>query len=841
MHATRFASITAALVAASAAWGQSPGDECSNPIPITGALTFQYDPAAFTTSAEPFNNALGCFPIGAPTTFVRDAWFCWTADCTGTVTISSCVPAAGGTRIAMWVGCQCPGDVPPHCCSDDGCGPNALLTCDVVCGQEYLIRVGSDPGTQPVVHTIGVDCAGQPCPPPVNPAQGPPAQCETCCQGAPAVAGFNGRPVVLGTDSGDFPNSPVVHVFDASLFNSQLPGYWSPPRYEDPQWSQSNLGTIFGITTDGSGNIYVSDYALYFFPIAGAIGGTLGDVVMLDGATGAPSLVQTFPQPVPGAPGLGNLTWSCTYSSLYVTNFEDGRIYRLDPTAPAGSRIKSAWDFSTDVLDLSGSAIEAGDPPGIVPLGARVWGVAVGQGRMFFSQWNRDHFNGPAVSNKIWSVALNGSGDPIPGTTALEIDLANQPFQSPVSDLAFDANCCLYAAERSMDGLLTGAHRSDLLKFCWEPNAAGSGGSWVQSGTFEIGQPVVPLLDHSACGGVGVDNGANGLVYATGDYLLANPWSYGIAALNTAGGNWTNYLAIDMDDDATQQPDNDKLEQGSCEVICALQGCTVEVEDVDCILGADGLPTGEYSVVVTITNHSGQTVNMLLFPTLGSFQYLNPPLLDGESKTLKVVVSGQGGTTISLPIGLYDGTTNCCGVKAEIDLPECECMIFTDIHVECLPDGNPNTYTYNVQFVVHNISGFAGVHLFLTPPAGSGISFAPTYFNVNPLPNGGQTVLLNSVLSFNAPPPVGPDGQWCITIPVSLHTANLAICCTADLTICGTDCAPSMGPDLNGDGLVNGADLGLLLGNWGGSGMGDMNGDGIVNGADLGVLLGAWN
>ncbi|MFO0894489.1 MAG: hypothetical protein U0574_05970 [Phycisphaerales bacterium] len=198
------------------------------------------------------------------------------------------------------------------------------------------------------------------------------------------------------------------------------------------------------------------------------------------------------------------------------------------------------------------------------------------------------------------------------------------------------------------------AHRSDLLKFCWEPNAAGSGGSWVQSGTFEIGQPVVPLLNHSACGGVGVDNGANGLVYATGDYLLANPWSYGIAALNTAGGNWTNYLAIDMDGDATQQPDNDKLEQGSCEVICALQGCTVEVEDVDCILGADGLPTGEYSVVVTITNHSGQTVNMLLFPTLGSFQYLNPPLLDGESKTLKVVVSGQGGTTISLPIGLYD-------------------------------------------------------------------------------------------------------------------------------------------------------------------------------------------
>ena len=46
--------------------------------------------------------------------------------------------------------------------------------------------------------------------------------------------------------------------------------------------------------------------------------------------------------------------------------------------------------------------------------------------------------------------------------------------------------------------------------------------------------------------------------------------------------------------------------------------------------------------------------------------------------------------------------------------------------------------------------------------------------------------------------------------------------------------------DLNNDGLVNGADLGTLLGAWGTPGPGDLNGDGIVNGADLGVMLGAW-
>jgi hypothetical protein len=52
--------------------------------------------------------------------------------------------------------------------------------------------------------------------------------------------------------------------------------------------------------------------------------------------------------------------------------------------------------------------------------------------------------------------------------------------------------------------------------------------------------------------------------------------------------------------------------------------------------------------------------------------------------------------------------------------------------------------------------------------------------------------------------------------------------------------------DLNLDGAVNGADLGILLGEWGpcvGTGWGcrgDLNRDGAVTGADLGILLGQW-
>jgi hypothetical protein len=47
--------------------------------------------------------------------------------------------------------------------------------------------------------------------------------------------------------------------------------------------------------------------------------------------------------------------------------------------------------------------------------------------------------------------------------------------------------------------------------------------------------------------------------------------------------------------------------------------------------------------------------------------------------------------------------------------------------------------------------------------------------------------------------------------------------------------------DLNSDGAVNGADLGLMLALFGTSDpSGDLNGDGTVNGADMGLQLAEW-
>jgi len=46
--------------------------------------------------------------------------------------------------------------------------------------------------------------------------------------------------------------------------------------------------------------------------------------------------------------------------------------------------------------------------------------------------------------------------------------------------------------------------------------------------------------------------------------------------------------------------------------------------------------------------------------------------------------------------------------------------------------------------------------------------------------------------------------------------------------------------DLDGNGVINGADVGILLAGWGGPGAGDLDGNGVINGGDLGLLLGGW-
>lgn len=94
---------------------------------------------------------------------------------------------------------------------------------------------------------------------------------------------------------------------------------------------------------------------------------------------------------------------------------------------------------------------------------------------------------------------------------------------------------------------------------------------------------------------------------------------------------------------------------------------------------------------------------------------------------------------------------------------------------------------------------------------------------------------------FSSHPDPGCNNDECCALvcaadPFCCNVAWDSLCAAGASGLCAGCRA-----DFNGDGFVNGADLGLLLGAWGTADpCYDLNGDGIVNGADLGLLLGAW-
>ncbi|MFM1866622.1 MAG: hypothetical protein RL591_30, partial [Planctomycetota bacterium] len=66
---------------------------------------------------------------------------------------------------------------------------------------------------------------------------------------------------------------------------------------------------------------------------------------------------------------------------------------------------------------------------------------------------------------------------------------------------------------------------------------------------------------------------------------------------------------------------------------------------------------------------------------------------------------------------------------------------------------------------------------------------------------------------------------------------GLADCIDPDDDGDGVDDASETDADFNNDGIVDGADLGILLKSWGDSGMTDLDGDGTTGGRDLAMLL----
>ncbi len=805
----------------SSALAQPSNDGCDTPLAISGTGFFVFDNCEATTGVEGQNN-FGCSngPLGPAIFF--DLWYCWTAPCTGAVTVSTCGLTTADTKIAIYDGCACPtAGVSALQCDDDFCSPQAEVIVDVICGQEYLIQIGSGIDICWQGEFL-IECEGEPCPT-------EPIVCDDCCGKAPAFTGYTGAVAVVTQQGflGGFNSLDVVDISNQG--SAPIGANWNAaPIYSfsnSTNWSFTELGSVYGVTLDDQGNIYVAHSSVYGSAnnacsppqIFGDGLGTLsantanpngrpGAIYKISSATGVASFFAALPNasdpayvgglyPASGSesyPGLGNICFDCTSGDLYVSNHEDGRIYRLDTSGA----VLSTYKHATGAVVAGGLPDPADPGPGFIPTaghpltfrGQRVWAVRTSGGRLYYSVWretNCSDLGGDIsfVANEVWSVDLIDSGpntgEFIPGTEQLEIDMVAYPYaggggfgtSNPIADLSFSPDCCMLVGERSMaNDTISDAHESRLLEFCYDEAA----GAWVPSpNTFQAGAAAQP---NSCAGGVDYDYDTTNAVvnvWTTADFIQAPPtWVYGILGLPFAGGvPALDGIYVDMDQNFAT---HDKWQQGDLEISCPRACGELNEERVSCV-GDDMGWTGCYDYTFTFTNNSGVGVRYILIPDPNVTPHLVtlPSVVpNGQTSgpiTIRICPPDDGLACYPLHLALADEfLEECCAIDTCIELPDCDCLVLTEVS---LVGPSPDLLNYSLTFTIQNMTPDVVEHVFIVPdPAGS-FTITPDYVDLPTLlPNGVSGPIKIDMGTLT------PGEEYCVR--VSIHTQNLEECCS---------------------------------------------------------------
>ncbi|NVB38620.1 hypothetical protein G6O69_12335 [Pseudenhygromyxa sp. WMMC2535] len=367
----------------------------------------------------------------------------------------------------------------------------------------------------------------------------------------PAFADFLDRKIAIVTHrahSGGAPN--VITIVDIDGDPPPPNQNYLAPLYYNSQWTEANLGKVFGLTLDSYGNMYVAPSTVY-----GSTANT-NTIKRIDAETGEISDFVTLPN---NGPAFGNINYDCVSESLYVANHEDGRIYQVNIN---NGEVISTYHHATGDVTM-GAANDANEPNGtFAPLGERVWAVQSHAGRLYYSVWwEHSQTSNAEHNNEIWSVAyVDDDGVPDAATAKKEIDVPPVSNTSqPVSDISFAHDGWMLIAQRTMYGdMQTSAHQSTTFDYDYED------GVWVSQGTnYVVGE----LLPYSAAGGVDHDytSDEDGYVWMTGDALdfYTPNVVYGLQGTPLGGGGIENSTLIDLDHEIVSQ---DKTVYGDVEV-----------------------------------------------------------------------------------------------------------------------------------------------------------------------------------------------------------------------------------------------------------------------------------
>lgn len=330
-------------------------------------------------------------------------------------------------------------------------------------------------------------------------------------------------PNLIGPGGSPDPAGPSVMLVSVNSVgplgtNWLAPLFWNEGAGAD-EWSYQNLGSIFGLALDGQSNVYAaasSNYGNYGTNTYGPGGG--GAVYRLDGHNGAIQAwmttgsgavgTSTLLNPAPAGvtpPGLGDICYDALFDQFFVSNFADGRIYRIKDNGTQGV-VQAVYDPFLP-YPYAGS-------PTFAPLGERVWAVhvavlpvpvsrtLVAKRVLLFSVWLRDHVRKTTPWPGAWPFwflnqtnnaifywefdALGGlvsAGPRLYGVMPHLKDGVSWGYSNPVSDIT-GTRQGLFFAERGMTGdygQVGFGHEARLLKLvpAWQTVVLGTTGTQI--------------------------------------------------------------------------------------------------------------------------------------------------------------------------------------------------------------------------------------------------------------------------------------------------------------------------------------------------------------------------
>ena len=644
-----------------------------------------------------------------------------------------------------------------------------------------------------------------------------PEQCnysiEIICEEQNTLCGQS----VVTCFSGNSPDNSIGSGFVLGIVNNKE---WGPNQTgldwagasgsninHHPTWIASRLGEVFGLAIDGSNLIYTTSTSLFGNTLFGSAGS--GGIYQVDPVTGTVTdyittgnfTVNGSQIPNDGA-GLGNICYDPDHNQLFVTNFFDGNIYRID--IATGTVVGSFDPFG---------ATTVGGSPQFADLGQRPWGIAYNHTdqKLYYSNWL--DYSGVTVNpgaTTIHSVALDATGDFQASSESLEITLSQYWQASPISDIEFDEDGKMLVAQRSVqaDRIRTGfiphqwAHRSFVLEYqpsgtSWSLTPGHSGGTIPKFG-------VGSASFRNSAGGIdyGYESHPDNTtpqfcgqsVWSSGDNLTTNttlqPWLYGLQGWTNNGGTNVNAVIIDYDGNYAS---GTKALLGDVQIFdCACYTSEVECDSLMAKAEPFVNPNNEDACCYTIDlkNNWGPDIVEIEVDILDPNWIFNTVLLDpafsfGSCGALnqKMCISSPSG---SIPAGITSDAFQTCfasltnnpttnpiieikwkQVVNEMDTvivcrdtltfncaepPLDTCLVVTNKVIECNPE-DPTKYNY--CFEVTNMSG-VDVGQITIECLDPGFFFCP--FNTN------------SLIIIPSPNPL-PDGQTtqiCIDIYASI-------------------------------------------------------------------------